>query len=202
VSFYFSLKSGHAVKNNRKSVPRIDELLTQGEFQEAVDLLNELTGGEGQSNEIRLGAFLHLGLLHYFLSDFEKAVACFQRALSIDGNSAYAHSSLGYILAACPETSFRDAELAIYHATRGCALKAWKDPSTLGVLAVANMCAGYYETARPLILSAIRMTDGQAARERLWQLLALVRDRIPYTADPRVDHAKMVEDLQDRTTRK
>jgi tetratricopeptide (TPR) repeat protein len=110
----------------------------------------------------------HRGFAHTQMHEHQKALADYTEASRLASNDAFAHISIAWILANCPDHRLRDGERAVASATRGCELSAWKVPGYLETLASAYAQKGDFEsavkwqtTANALHTEAQRKTAGE-----------------------------------------
>ena len=69
--------------------------------------------------------------------EYAKALADFNEAIRLDPQLALTHNNRAWLLATCPDASFRDGKAAVEAARRACALDDWKNPTSLDTLAAA-----------------------------------------------------------------
>ena len=101
------------------------------------------------------------GDVWYDKADFARAIEDYETCIQLSGDlDAFANMQLGWIYAACPNESFRDAGKALEHANRGNDLMAWKDGQLLSVLAAAYAEAGDRGAAIRWQKEAIKHTNG------------------------------------------
>lgn len=123
-------------------------------------------------------AYAQRGNVYAEEGKFAQAIADFQQALTLDANSAEAHRSLAWLLATCPDDTFRDPQRALASAGRAATL-APGDPFMLDALAAALADAGQFDRAIRCQQEAIINVPGDYAqpfRERL----ALYEQRRPF----------------------
>jgi tetratricopeptide (TPR) repeat protein len=92
-------------------------------------------------------AYLNRGTARLRKLNYEEAIADYSRAIQLSPWSETAYKNLAWLLATCPNASFRDGKTAVEHATKACVLSEWKDPKTLPILAAACAEAGDFESA-------------------------------------------------------
>jgi tetratricopeptide (TPR) repeat protein len=80
-------------------------------------------------------------------TDYKKALADFNEAIRLDPKDADATNLLAWLMATCPDESFRSGNKAVELAKRACELSEWKDASILDTLAAAHAEAGNFDKA-------------------------------------------------------
>jgi tetratricopeptide (TPR) repeat protein len=79
---------------------------------------------------------------------FAAALANFDQALEIDpGDTDNTLQEIAWLLATCPDATFRDGPKAVEAATKACKLSAWKKSSEVSILAAACAEAGRFDEA-------------------------------------------------------
>ena len=93
------------------------------------------------------------------------------KTLSLDPKCASAHNDLAWLLATCPDATYRNGVRAVEHATQACELSKWKNPNHVGTLAAAHAEVGEFNKAIEYQKKAIEIAsesyDKQGAQERL-----------------------------------
>jgi tetratricopeptide (TPR) repeat protein len=115
-------------------------------------------------------AFRHLGLAHYQLRQYDRAVADYETALRLNGRDHQTLNNLAWLLSTCPEEKHRDGARAIEHANRACELSNFGAWYCLGTLAAAHAEAGDFEEARRWARESLRLApqpEQQGCKERL-----------------------------------
>ena len=119
------------------------------------------------------------GNVHAEQGDYRRAIADFRQALSIDVQSAEAHRSLAWLLATCPDQSYRNPRQALASAERAAQLAAPGDPFVLDSLAAAHANAGQFDRAVRYQQEAIVNVPGDFAGP-FQERLALYQQRRPF----------------------
>ena len=87
------------------------------------------------------------GMLRLKRRRYELALEDFTRAVELEKNFAGAYRNLAMLLAACPDSKYRDAPKAMHNGRRACELSGWKDIAALDALAAACAEGGQFEEA-------------------------------------------------------
>jgi len=99
------------------------------------------------------------------LSDMEKAIAEYQRAIQIKPDLAPPMNNLAWLMATHPEAKFRDAKEAIQLAERACELTKRRQPVFLGTLAAAYAEGGRFEDAVTTAELATTLAEAEGQKE-------------------------------------
>jgi tetratricopeptide (TPR) repeat protein len=104
------------------------------------------------SQAIELGvkepdAYVLRGILHKIDHDYDRSLADYEKAISLDPNDARSYDAEAYLLSVCPMPKYRDAKKAIVRATKACEITEWKYADALETLAVAYAEAGQFDDA-------------------------------------------------------
>jgi tetratricopeptide (TPR) repeat protein len=136
-----------------------------------------------QADPENAGAYLNRGMTRRTLKDYAGAMADYEQSLKISPKLAVAHNNIAWLLATCPEASFRDGERAVSVATRACELDGWKNPNHLDTLAAAYAEAGDFSKAAEWQAKAIALARGQTSGEDWQARLDLYRRGQPYRGE-------------------
>jgi tetratricopeptide (TPR) repeat protein len=117
--------------------------------------------------------------VHAERGDYQRAIADFRQAISIDAQSAEAHRSLAWLLATCPDQRYRNSRQALASAERAAQLAAPGDAIVLDALAAAHANAGQFDRAIRYQQEAIVNVPGDFAGP-LQERLALYQGRRPF----------------------
>jgi protein O-mannosyl-transferase len=128
---------------------------------------------------------MELATLDYSLGNCRRVVTDLERALALKPDAARqvtALNNLAWVLATCPDNSFRDGNKAIRCAEEACRLTGFKQAGMVNTLAAAYAQAGRFPDAITTAQMAINLatkagdTNGAAAMR---QLLVLYREGKP-----------------------
>ena len=125
-------------------------------------------------------AYNNRGLAWSDKKEYRKAIADFNEAIRIDPAIANWPNSLGWLLAACPDASFRDGKKAVEFATKACTLSEWKEAYPVGTLAAAYAEAGNFDEAVKWQTKANGMYTDADDKEKGEERLKLYREKKPY----------------------
>jgi tetratricopeptide (TPR) repeat protein len=172
-----------------------------GEYEKAIADLTLAIELAPQNNAV---AFAQRGNVRAELGDYGRAINDFRQALAVDANSAEVHRSLAWLLATCPDQTYRNAKQALSAAEKAATLATPGDPFVLDALAAANANAGQFDRAARIQQEAIVNVPADFAgpfRERL----AMYENRQPFRngSTERVDENVRAASLEaaPRTTR-
>lgn len=87
------------------------------------------------------------GSMHMQKGTYDKAIADWNEALRLDPKSASACNNLAWLLATCPDKSYRDGQRAVELATKACELGQWRNAGSIDTLATAYSEIGDLENA-------------------------------------------------------
>jgi tetratricopeptide (TPR) repeat protein len=114
----------------------------------AIQQNTDIRADIARATRILAGAYYERGRnARYNGAGYSETISDYRAALRVDPNYARAYSDLGWLLATCPETEFRDEALAIENATKACELTGWKSHRPIGVLAAFYAETGNFENA-------------------------------------------------------
>jgi len=100
-----------------------------------------------QLNSKDARAHMNRGTAYLQKRDYDKAIADYDLSIQHNPREATAHNNLAWLLATCPQISYRDGKRAVEHATKACALYEWKKPDAVKTLAAAYGEVGDFENA-------------------------------------------------------
>lgn len=129
------------------------------------------------------GAFLDRGMARRAMKDYGGAIADYEQALRLTPKLAPAHNNIAWLLATCPDASFRDGKRAVEVAKLACELSGWKDPNHLDTLAAAYAEAGDFARAAEWQEKAIGLAKGETSGENWAARLELYRAKTPFRVD-------------------
>jgi serine/threonine-protein kinase len=135
----------------------------EGHHQEA---LQELGIAEGL-DPLDLKIKTQIGYVHYFLRDFESALARFREVLAVDPHFAFAHYALGDVLAR--QGRYGEAAAAVQESIR----LGGSSANHAAIQAYIQGLAGRTEEAR-VVLGQLREQAARGAASPLWVALAHV----------------------------
>ncbi len=110
----------------------------------------------------------------------DRALSDYAEAIRLDPNDAYSFDARAWLLATCPDATYRDAKLAIVSATTACELREWKDAYSLGTLAAAHAEAGDFEAAVEWQTKANALHTDAEDKQKGEEKLKLFREKKPY----------------------
>ena len=115
--------------------------------------------------------------------NYAEAIRFYQAALKAQPNHEGALNNLAWLLASCPDATFRNGPEAVHLATRACELTDYGKPLLVGTLAAAQAEAGDFPAAiataeRAAALATSLHLDDVAARNR--ELIQLYRQGQPF----------------------
>jgi tetratricopeptide (TPR) repeat protein len=127
-------------------------------------------------------AYYYRGILRQGKKDYAGARADLENSVRCTPDNPFAHSSLAYLLAACPDRAVRDGGQAVVHARKACEFTEWKDAIHIRRLAMAHAEKGETSAAISFCEQALRLPTVTSKEKRLLgQLLARYRKRLQAT---------------------
>ncbi|MCA9005674.1 MAG: tetratricopeptide repeat protein, partial [Planctomycetaceae bacterium] len=87
------------------------------------------------------------GTAYLKLHEYAKAKEDFETAIQSHPDSPDAYNGLAWLLATCPDESFRDGKRSLELATRNCELMMPPEWNDLGTLAAAHAATGSFDEA-------------------------------------------------------
>ena len=142
------------------------------------------------------GAYLVRGQAYQDMRQYAQAIADYTEAVRLSPDYLPCRNNLAWLLATCPEASFRDGKRAIEHATRACELTQWKVCDCLDTLAAAYAEVGKFDKAIELAQKASDLAATPARREIYQSHLKLYRDGKPYRERVESLTASLIEHVQ------
>jgi tetratricopeptide (TPR) repeat protein len=116
--------------------------------------------------------------------EYGKALADLDQAIKVDPGYFNAHNGRAWLLATCPDASYRDGTKAVESATRACELEEWNNAYCLGTLAAAHAEAGHFEEAIAWQEKANRLYETEQDRDKGRARLKLYRAKTPFRMPP------------------
>lgn len=127
---------------------------------------------------------------YQFLGAWEDAATAYRAALKLNNQLPRAYQNVAWLMATCPVTKIRNAELALAAANKALELNGGETPELLDVLAAATAASGNYQEAAKLQSKAVAATCEASERSELQQRLALYQRKRAYVqADQQRRHA-------------
>jgi len=125
-------------------------------------------------------AYSNRGLAYQKKGEYDKALADCHEAIRLNPKLASAYNNLAWLLAVCPNASFRNGEKAVACAREACELTEWKHAAYLDTLAAAYAEVGSFDEA---IKCERRYLETKPSRDALnegRQRLNLYEQKKPY----------------------
>jgi tetratricopeptide (TPR) repeat protein len=114
------------------------------------------------------------------MKKYDMARFDYDEAIRVNPNCAPAYNGLARIRATCPDEIWRDGKRAVEFATRACELTAWKETSSLDMLAAAHAETGEFDKAvRWQEKANMQYTDADERRKGE-ERLKLYKEKKPY----------------------
>jgi tetratricopeptide (TPR) repeat protein len=95
----------------------------------------------------KVEAYIDRGLAYEKKKAYEQAINDYSTALKLDEKNVHACNNLAWVLATCPNPSFRNGKSALEFAEYACRLTEWKDANLFDTLAAAYAELGRFEEA-------------------------------------------------------
>lgn len=114
--------------------------------------------------------FTQRGLAFDRLGRYEDAIADYEKAIQLNPRDFYAPNNLAWLLATCPDDSFRDGERSLECAHQACELSSFAPWFCLGTLAAAYAECGAFEDAQNFARESLRLApdnEREGCKERL-----------------------------------
>jgi len=129
-------------------------------------------------------AYYKRGDLYLDKGDYDKAIVDYDHAIRLEPEFAPTYNSYAWLLATCPQATFRNGAKAVEYATKACELSEWKEPSLVDTLAAAYAEAGDFDLAikwEMKYLETANLSEKKAADAK--SRLALYQAHRPYHAE-------------------
>ncbi|MCA9130825.1 MAG: tetratricopeptide repeat protein [Planctomycetales bacterium] len=123
---------------------------------------------------------------YQYLGQWELAANAYQAAIAINSGYERAYRNASWLMSTCPDSQFRNPELAVSAAKRAMELEVARSFQTLETLAAANAARGRYQDAASLQRQALELASSQEDRAELLQRLKLYEQERAYR-QPEVD---------------
>ena len=159
-----------------------DVLLQKGSIDEAIAQYEKALALKPDSAE----AHGNVGSAFLQKGDLAQAIAHYQKALAIKTDFLEIQNNLAWVLATCPEASWRNGTKAVELAERANRLTGGKNPMILHTLAAAYAEAGRFDDARRDAKNAIALAQSAEQPELVNQLnveLRLYEAKRPFHND-------------------
>src|SRR5207249_496090 len=113
--------------------------------------------------------------------DYAKAIADFRQAQGIEGEVTTTAKGLAWLLATCPEVTFRNGQEAVAEATKDCEATRWNSSNCIDTLAAAYAEEKDFERAIDFEQLALQKPDCTAEyRIEMEKRLAIYKRHLPY----------------------
>lgn len=124
-------------------------------------------------------AYTNRGDAYADLGYYREAANDYRAAIRIDSNLGRAYQSAAWLMATCPEESYRNAERAVQAARKAIELDGDDDYRYLDTLAAALANAGQFDEAAEIQAKVIELAPDETV-ERYRERLALYEQKSPY----------------------
>jgi tetratricopeptide (TPR) repeat protein len=128
-------------------------------------------------------AFTFRGNVYAELSDFERAQQDFEKSIELLPNQCEAYRSLAWMMAACPDSEFRNPDRAVETAKLSQKYSKPGDFLVLDTLAAAYASSEQFDRAARFQEQAIAMAPKEIDTEEMEARLALYEERQPFHHD-------------------
>jgi tetratricopeptide (TPR) repeat protein len=115
----------------------------------------------------------------YRTGQFDIALTDFNRLIELNPDSSDAYNGLAWLLATCPDESFRDGKRSLELATRNCELMMPPEWNDLGTLAAAHAATGSFDEAVRLAKESLTLAP-EHEKADCQKRLALYERNEPY----------------------
>ena len=125
-------------------------------------------------------------MIWYSKKEYGKAIADYNKAISLDAKDGWTYNARARIWATCPDACFRDGKKAIESATRACELSKWKHALPIATLAAAYAESGDFLRAAEYQQRANNLYGNQNEKEKQEgeRRLKLYQERKPLREHP------------------
>jgi tetratricopeptide (TPR) repeat protein len=126
-------------------------------------------------DETDSNAFAWRASCWYLKKDYQKAIADFSAAVRLNSKDRSVYQRYAWLLATCPDRTYRDGKKAVELAKKACDLSEWKDPQDLNVFSESLAESGDFKNAIKYQWKALEHPEyeneyGPGARERIKEL--------------------------------
>jgi tetratricopeptide (TPR) repeat protein len=126
------------------------------------------------------GAYLDRGIIWEEKREYAKALADYDHTIRLSPKDPHTHNARAWLLATCPDSTYRDGAKAIESAKKACDLTDSKEAVFLDTLGAAFAEAGEFESAVKWQSKAIELTPSPEDKRDFQARLRLYEDKKPY----------------------
>lgn len=140
------------------------------------------------------------------LAKWKEAAVAYKRAIELDDNYLRAHQNAAWMMATCPDETYRNGDAALRTVSHAVKLSSGR-PSAglLDVLAAAQAATGNFSEAVSTVKEAISATEDQELRDEMQQRLAMYKRKRAFVqsaeTETQTENAKVSQSPQKRTPR-
>jgi tetratricopeptide (TPR) repeat protein len=126
------------------------------------------------------GAYLDRGIIWEEKGEYAKALADYDHTIRLSPKDPHTHNARAWLLATCPDATYRDGAKAIESAKKACELTESKQAMFLDTLAAAFAETGEFESAVKWQSKAIELAPSPEDKRDFQARLRRYEDKKPY----------------------
>ena len=129
---------------------------------------------------------------YHFLGEWEKAAKEYRAAIGVDSEFARAYQNAAWLMATCPDSSIRNAQLALSAAQKAQQLSAQRTARGLDTLAAARASMGQHSEAAKLQREALKLAQDTQEKSEFSRRLKLYENGRAFRQSPnKLDNARV-----------
>ena len=151
----------------------------QGNYASAIDDYDQAV----RLQPAYVEAFANRGFAHKKLADYRAALEDYRQAVTLAPRQPQAFNDAAWLIATCPEETYRDGRRAVEYARHACELTEFQNGDYVDTLAAAYAEAGQFDEAAKAQQQALTLLP-ESAHESARRRLRLYQNQQPFREDP------------------